>query len=133
MILKLFRTYKDHQRVYFLTEYINGTDLLEAMRVLETFSEEAGKIYFACLLIIFQYLHKHNIIYRDLKPENIMIDEYGFPKLIDFGSAKIINGRTFTIIGTPHYMAPEIILGKGYSQSADIWSMGIILYELVIG
>jgi cGMP-dependent protein kinase len=66
-----------------------------------------------------KYLHNLNIIYRDLKPENIMIDEHGYPKLIDFGSSKIITGRTYSLLGTPHYMAPEVILGKGYSFKSD--------------
>ena len=77
-----------------------------------------------------------NVIYRDLKPENIMIDKDGFTKLIDMGSAKVLKGKagkTFTVIGTPHYMAPEIITGKGYSYSVDIWSIGICLYELMCG
>jgi len=83
-----------------------------------------------------EYLHLNNIIYRDIKPENIMIDEKGFMKLIDLGTAKHLknkNGRTYTIIGTPHYMAPEILTGKGYTYSVDLWSIGICLYEFMCG
>jgi cGMP-dependent protein kinase len=72
-------------------------------------------------------------VHRDLKPENVMIDEMGYPKLIDFGTAKVVEGRTFTIVGTPHYMAPEVISGKGYRLAADIWSIGIMLYEFMCG
>jgi len=61
----------------------------------------------------------------------MLIDDEGYVKLIDFGTAKFVKGRTYTIIGTPHYMAPEVILGQGYSFSADYWSLGVILYELV--
>jgi cGMP-dependent protein kinase len=78
-------------------------------------------------------LSERNIVHRDLKPENVMIDEMGYPKLIDFGTAKVVEGRTFTIVGTPHYMAPEVISGKGYRLSADIWSIGIMLYEFMCG
>mmetsp|Transcript_3225 Transcript_3225/g.2968 ORF Transcript_3225/g.2968 Transcript_3225/m.2968 type:complete len:145 (+) Transcript_3225:1-435(+) len=78
-------------------------------------------------------MHERDIVYRDLKPENIMIDEEGYPKLIDFGTAKIIQGRTYTIVGTPHYMAPEVILGKGYGISADYWCLGVMAYEFICG
>jgi cGMP-dependent protein kinase len=62
-----------------------------------------------------------------------MLDQDGYPKIIDFGTAKIIERRTYTIIGTPHYMAPEAILGKGYNHSVDIWAIGVMLYEFLCG
>ena len=84
-----------------------------------------------------EYLHSKNIIYRDLKPENAVADEEGYLYMIDLGTAKVLHEdsgyRTFTIIGTPHYMAPEIMEGKGYSFPVDIWSLGIIMYEMVCG
>ena len=71
------------------------------------------------MILCLEYMHSKNIIYRDLKPENIMVDKRGIMYLIDLGTAKIIDqqknhGRTFTMIGTPHYMAPEVYIGKGY-------------------
>ncbi len=83
-----------------------------------------------------EYMHNNSIIYRDIKPENIMVDAKGYMKLIDMGTAKFLKGKggkTFTIIGTPHYMAPEIITGKGYTYSVDLWSIGICLYEFMCG
>ncbi|NCP72627.1 protein kinase [archaeon] len=65
------------------------------------------------MVVIFDYLHSLNIIYRDLKPENILINTNGFLKLTDFGFAKKVENKTFTICGTPEYLAPEIILNKG--------------------
>jgi cGMP-dependent protein kinase len=79
------------------------------------------------------YLHERKIIYRDIKPENIMVVTNGFIKLIDFGTAKSMNDRTNTVIGTPDYMAPEVILGKGYSFKVDFWSIAVMTYEFLCG
>ena len=91
-----------------------------------------------------EYLHGQNIIYRDLKPENVLTKRNGYLKLIDFGTAKLLgeeeekdggerNFRTFTILGSPHYMAPEVIEGKGYSYAVDIYSLGVLFYEFIAG
>jgi cGMP-dependent protein kinase 1 len=133
LILKLIKTFKDTKRLYFLLEYVRGQDLFDVIRELGLVSNEDSKFYAACLVIILEHLHERDIVYRDLKPENVMVDEEGYPKLIDFGTAKIVQGRTYTMIGTPHYMAPEVILGKGYGISADYWSLGIMIYEFACG
>ena len=88
------------------------------------------------MILAIEYLHSLQIIYRDIKPENIMVDGDGYTKLIDMGTAKRLSlesNRTFTIIGTPHYLAPEIIQGRGYSFPVDVWSIGICLYEFMSG
>ena len=133
LILKLVRTFKDARRVYFLTEFVKGLDLFDVLRQLNLVSDMDSKFYTGCLIMMFEHLHERDIIYRDLKPENVMVDEDGYPKLIDFGIAKIVRERTYTVVGTPHYMAPEVIIGKGYGLSADYWSIGIMLYEFMYG
>ena len=60
-----------------------------------------------------------------------MVDKEGYAKLIDFGTAKVIKGRTYTIVGTPHYMSSELVSGKGYTIASDLWSLGIMLYEFI--
>lgn len=103
-----------------------------------------SQFYVASMILTLEYLHLQNIIYRDVKPENFIVDaqvntfiiffyltkKKGYLKLFDLGTAKILKGkhgvgnRTFTIIGTPHYMAPEVICGKGYNCLVDLWSVG---------
>jgi cGMP-dependent protein kinase len=80
-----------------------------------------------------EHLHERKIAHRDLKPENIMVGSDGYPMLIDFGTAKLINERTYTSLGTPHYMAPEVLTGQGYNCNVDFWSMGVMLFEFVFG
>ena len=82
---------------------------------------------------MFEYLHSKNIIYRDLKPENILIDDEGYLKLTDFGFAKYCETRTYTLCGTPEYLAPEIVDRKGHGRSVDWWSVGCIIYEMLTG
>ena len=89
------------------------------------------------MILAIEYLHNIGVVYRDLKPENSIINNEGKVYLIDLGTAKTLNEKnhfkTATIIGTPHYMAPEAFSGKGYSFEVDYWSLGIILYEFVTG
>ena len=133
MIIKLIKTFKDSMRIYFLMEFVKGKDLFDVLIELRQVSEEQAKFYAASLMMILEYLHERCIIHRDLKPENVMIDDEGYIKLIDFGAAAIVDGRTYTAIGTPHYLAPEIILRIGYSFGVDWWSLGILIHEMVYG
>jgi cGMP-dependent protein kinase len=131
--MKLIKSFKDSEKVYFLLEYVAGITLFEVSNKLSAFSTEDCKFYASCLILALTYMHEREVVYRDLKPENILIDSEGYPKLIDFGTAKVIQDRTFTVLGTPHYMAPEIILFKGYSFEVDYWALGVVLYECLFG
>ena len=82
---------------------------------------------------MFEYLHSLNIIYRDLKPENILIDKEGYLKLTDFGFAKYCETRTYTLCGTPEYLAPEVLLNKGHGKPVDWWALGVLMYEMMAG
>ena len=122
----------DHP-VYFLMDYIKGKELFDVIRDIGLLNKYQTQFYGASIMLAVQYLHERKFIYRDIKPENIMVLGNGYIKLIDFGTAKAINDRTKTIIGTPHYMAPEVILGEGYSFKVDFWSIGICMYEFMCG
>lgn len=129
----MVKTLKDEERVYFLFEYIKGKELFEVIREIGLLTKSATLFYCCSLYLTIDYLHRRKIIHRDIKPENVMIRNNGYIKLIDFGTAKIIKDKTDTIIGTPQYMAPEVILGESYSFSADYWSIAVCLYELLCG
>lgn len=91
------------------------------------------RFYASQITLMFEYLHNKNIIYRDLKPENLLIDKLGYLMLTDFGFAKEVTSRTYTLCGTPEYLAPEILLQKGHGKAVDWWCLGIIIYEMLVG
>ena len=113
--------------------YIKGKELFDVIRDIGLLNKFQTQFYGGSMMLAVQYLHERKFIFRDIKPENIMVLDNGFIKLIDFGTAKAITDRTKTIIGTPHYMAPEVILGEGYTFKVDYWSIGICMYEFMCG
>ena len=132
-IVKLVKTLQDKRYVYFLMEYVQGKELFDVIRITGNLAKTQVQFYAGTLFEIISYLHKNKIVYRDIKPENIIVETNGYIKLIDFGIAKQIENKTKSMIGTPHYMAPEIFAGEGYSFSVDYWSVGVCMYEFMCG
>ena len=124
---------QDDRNLYLALELINGGELFTYLRGVGRFPVDQARIYIAQIICIFEYLHNKDIVYRDLKPETILIHKSGYLKLTDFGFAKIIEDRTYTLCGTPEYLAPEIILNKGHGKPVDWWTCGILLYEMIAG
>ena len=132
-IMKMVKYLKNDLYIFFINEYIKGKELWEVIRDIGLLNKEQTQYYGGSILLAIDYLHKQKIIYRDIKPENVMVSIKGYIKIIDFGTVKEIKDRTSTIIGTSHYMAPEITKGEGYSFQVDIWSIAICMYEFFCG
>ncbi|OQV18731.1 cGMP-dependent protein kinase 1 [Hypsibius exemplaris] len=134
-IVKLYRTFKDRKYLYMLMDVLQGGEVWTVLRDKGSFDEPTARFYTGCVVEALTYLHSRGIIYRDLKPENMLLDAKGYVKLVDFGFAKRlgVGRKTYTFCGTPEYVAPEIILNKGHDLSADYWSLGILMYELLTG
>ena len=132
-IMKMVKYLKNESYIFFINEYIKGKELWEVIRDIGLLNKEQTQFYGGSMLLAIDYLHKQKVIYRDIKPENVMVNTKGFIKIIDFGTVKEIQDRTSTIIGTSHYMAPEITKGEGYSFQVDVWSIAICMYEFFCG
>ncbi|GAA5878131.1 hypothetical protein JCM1840_002251 [Sporobolomyces johnsonii] len=132
-VVNLFCTFQDEQNLYLLLEYVQGGELFSHLRRAGRFSADVARFYIANLILALEHLHEHDIIYRDLKPENLLIDATGHIKVTDFGFAKYVPDRTYTLCGTPEYLAPEIITATGHGAAADWWALGVLLFELLAG
>jgi len=126
---------KDDRFIFIIMECIKGGELFTHLRRARKFSDEQSKFYAAQIAEAFNHCHGKNIIHRDLKPENILMVGNGYSKLTDFGFAKIMEPgtRTYTLCGTPEYIAPEVLLNKGHGKPVDWWTLGILIYEMIVG
>ncbi|WIA37000.1 hypothetical protein OEZ86_008237 [Tetradesmus obliquus] len=157
--IRQYASFKDPHHLYFLFDLMPGGDLMDVLvaeakiikhpvpqkgslrqgclapkvKMWQGMEEQMAKFYVASIVLALEYLHDSGIVYRDLKPENVLIDNQGFAKLGDFGFAKQIDatGRTYTFCGTPGYVAPENVLGRGYNHSVDWWTLGVLMYVLL--
>jgi len=134
---------QESRYLYLVMEFVRGGELFTYLRGKQFFPLRQAQFYAAQIFSVFAYLHSNDIIYRfsfgfnkiyrDLKPENVMIADNGYLKLTDFGFAKVCTHRTYTLCGTPEYLAPEIILNKGHGKPVDWWTFGVFTYELLVG
>ncbi|CAJ0751180.1 7868_t:CDS:2 [Entrophospora sp. SA101] len=132
-IVNLFCTFQDEKNLYMLLEYVIGGELFSHLRRAGRFTNDMTRFYAAEIVLAIEFLHSKDIIYRDLKPENLLLDSRGHVKITDFGFAKKVEDRTWTLCGTPEYLAPEIIQSKGHGKPVDWWALGILIFEMLAG
>ena len=133
-LIDLYNTYCDKHYIYMLMELCTGGELYEHLCQQEHKSVSVGamRFYSGCIFEGISTMHSYNIVYRDLKPENVILDESGYAKLVDYGLAKKTM-RTYTVCGTPEYMAPEQVLSRGHDSGVDYWALGVMMYEMITG
>jgi serine/threonine protein kinase len=139
-ILRLYGYFHDAERVFLILEYAAGGELYGELCAQGRFSEAQAARYIASLADSLRYCHSKNVIHRDIKPENLLIGLHGELKIGDFGWSvhdsrlSIPTGpRRQTLCGTLDYLAPEMIEHKPHDTAVDIWSLGVLLYEFLVG
>ena len=147
-IAELVNTYEDDECIYALMGLLPGGELWDLIHRedpdtgdwingLGDTGEEAAKFYSLAVADALAFMHSKKIVFRDLKPENVMLDQYGYPVIVDFGFSKQLDAKNdytcFTFCGTPNYVCPEIIQNSGHSYGADHWALGVLIYEMTVG
>ena len=134
-IIELVGAFQDFSHLYLVMELMLGGELFSLLERRISLNEAETVFYASNICIALEYLHDRRIAYRDLKPENMLLDARGYLKIIDFGFAKVVPeySYTWTLCGTPEYIAPECILRRGHDCRTDWWSMGVLVYELLMG
>lgn len=133
-ILRLYGYFYDEKRVYLILEYAPQGELYKMLRRAGHFDEPTAARYIRQMALALQYLHSRHVIHRDIKPENILIGLQGEPKIADFGwSVHAPHTRRQTLCGTLDYLPPEMVEGKEHDRLVDLWSLGVLAYEFLVG
>ncbi len=131
---ELYAFFQDDNSIYMMMTYIPGGELFSHLRRQEFFDLPQYQFYAIELACALHTLHELNIAYRDIKPENILLTKEGHIRLVDFGIAKFLDDdKTFTMCGTPEYLAPETIKGEGHGTGVDWWALGVLIFEMAFG
>jgi aurora kinase len=133
-ILRMFGYFWDENRIYIILEYAPGGELYKVLTSRGRFSEPLAARYINDLSIALNYCHAKHVIHRDIKPENLLIGQKGEIKIADFGwSVHAPSSRRTTLCGTLDYLPPEMVEAREHDSTADIWSLGVLLYEFLVG
>ena len=150
-LVNLWGTFKDCKNLYMVMDFVSGGELfsllrksqvscvqlrrgtcIDAVAMFQRFPDPVAKFFAAEVALALDYLHSLDIIYRDLKPENILLAADGHVKVTDFGFAKYVPDITWTLCGTPDYLAPEVVQSKGYNKSVDWYALGVLIFEMLV-
>ncbi|KAJ3104633.1 hypothetical protein HDU97_009024 [Phlyctochytrium planicorne] len=132
-ILRLYGYFYDAKRVYLILEYAAQGELYKLLKKSQRFSERRAASYILQMADALSYLHKKHVIHRDIKPENLLIGINGELKIADFGWSVHTNTRRQTLCGTLDYLPPEMVEGRDHNEAVDLWSLGILCYEFLVG
>ncbi|ORZ17301.1 kinase-like domain-containing protein [Absidia repens] len=139
-LIKLHHAFQDANQLFLVLDYFVGGDMANQLAKFQRFTPDRSRLYTAEILLGLQELHRLGILYRDLKPENILLAADGHIILTDFGLSKqfgpgtsVEDQRTSTFCGTAEYISPETLQGHEYTYAVDFWSLGTILYEMLMG
>eukprot|EP00934_Nitzschia_sp_Nitz4_P005950 Nitzschia sp. Nitz4//scaffold21_size171442//80522//83295//NITZ4_002167-RA/size171442-processed-gene-0.161-mRNA-1//-1//CDS//3329542429//5940//frame0 len=139
-IVNLVHHYEDPEHLYILMGLVYGGELFDVIHTEQEdgtwqsgLPESDAKFYAMVIADTLNYIHRKQFAFRDLKPENVLIDTDGYPIICDFGFAKFVADKTYTLCGTPNYLSPEVITSVGHNQSSDHWALGVLIYEMVAG
>ncbi|KAH0829137.1 kinase-like protein [Lanmaoa asiatica] len=132
-IINLWGAFQDDSNLYMVMDYVPGGELFTLLRRSNRFPDPVAKFYAAEVALALRHLHSLDIIYRDLKPENILLNHDGHIKIADFGFSKRCSSVTWTLCGTPDYLAPEIVGQQRYNKSVDWYALGVLIFEMLSG
>ena len=133
-VLKLYSTMQTDRCVYLVLELMPGGELYKHLQQMVCFPEPMLRFFVSQIVFAFDCLHGKDVLYRDLKPENLVLDATGYIKVVDFGLSKVLSGwKTWTMCGTPEYLAPEILRNEGHNHGVDFWMLGVLTFELAHG
>ena len=134
-ILRLYGYFYDQTRIYLILEYAAKGELYKELQKVTRFDERRAAKYIKSLANALAYCHDKHVIHRDIKPENLLLDLKGDLKIADFGWSvhTPTSGRRHTLCGTLDYLPPEMVEGKEHDQMVDVWSLGVLMYEFLVG